>query len=249
MEIAQVQLTNYPQLIDFIEASDDAYRDKLSKIPLFNRTLEQQFNSEQQSAFVKVFYHIRGHCNDFFWLIGNTAPNATGKKIILDNTSEEFGGNGFSHEQLYSRFAKALGVDIDAEIVSEDYNLQFVRDFNKGHIRWLLKQDWNTKISAFAAYERLDNIDYPALLELASNFNLTEHELTFFKVHIQVKHYDAMKDLLAEIWPVEKEKIIAGFNFIYQHQLMMWQALSDVIMMHCSVIDPAVKLRERNDNL
>jgi hypothetical protein len=50
--------------------------------------------------------------------------------------------------------------------------------------------------------------------------------LTFFQVHIHVKHFDNTLDLLSDMWKAEPKKVIDGFDFIQSHQLNMWKKLS-----------------------
>lgn len=212
-------------LDEFIAFLDADYREKIKMNSLFNTTKTKHWSSDQRAFFCKVFYHLRGHFHDFLWLMGNFAPSLEVKNIFLKNIGEEFGGTRRSHELLYFDFANALNVDIPKEIISEEHYLEFARAFNREHIRWLLEHSWNEKFSAFAAYERLDNVDYPQLLELANSFSLSKDALLFFKVHTKVEHYDAAEGLLKTIWDTEPQSVISGFTFIYGHQITMWQQL------------------------
>lgn len=219
----------YQNLDEFVTYWDNYYLEQLKEISLFNTQLTQHWSNEQKQLFAKVFYHLRGHFYEFLWLMGNYAPNLEAKEIVLKNISEEFGESRRSHEQLYFDFAKVLGVDIESEIITENGYLNFAKQFNRGHIKWLIEHSWNEKQAAFSAYERLDNVDYPYLFSLAQSFGLPDKDLVFFRAHIKVHHYEATESLLKEVWQQDSESVIKGFSFIYSHQLAMWRNLSDCI--------------------
>ena len=42
----------------------------------------------------------------------------------------------------------------------------------------------------------------------------------------QVAHFDVTEKFLQTSWTVNPQKVIDGFNFIYQHQLQMWRSLT-----------------------
>ncbi|MCW8418307.1 iron-containing redox enzyme family protein [Fluoribacter dumoffii] len=211
----------------FLHKADSDYRHSISSIPLFNSQKTWSWNSEQKKVFAAIFYHLRGHFIDFAWYIANFTCNHSTKKIILDNIYEELGiGTRFSHEMLFERFAKECGVNIHDEIVNETNYLPFARKFNKGHLRWLSEHDEEERIAAFAAYERLDNLDYSYLVQMAQSINLSQHACTFFKVHAHVTHFDSALELILPIWETNPEKIIQSFHFIYTHQNQMWRDLS-----------------------
>jgi len=230
--VAQIEniLTKHNSLEEFIESADLAYKEKLKNVPLFSAQ-NTPLSLEKKQLFCKVFYHLRGHFHEFLWIMGNFLPNEHLKQIILNNISEEFGMR-CSHEQLYVRFAEALGVDIIEEIKEEKHYLDFAKAFNGGHKNWLLDHDWEYKMSALSAYERLDNVDYVYLLNFAKTFELSDYELSFFRVHTVVQHFESTEGELHNIWDRNKEKVIRGFDFIYNHQLQMWSALSDTVFMH-----------------
>ena len=217
---------------EFIDTWDLQYKRQISSIKLFSAVSDCALTQKQKVYFVKVFYHIRGHFHDFLWHMGNHAPNGPAKKIILENISEEFGGDRYSHEQLYYNFSKSLGVDIKQEIVSESAYDEFVINFNKGHLEWLIKNDWISNLAAFSAYEHLDNIDYPVLSSLARRIGTPDHALLFFTVHEKVKHFDSLLEVLLDAWVLSSEKVIQGFEFISRHQLAMWNGLSNKIFAH-----------------
>lgn len=206
---------------------DEHYRLSLQEIPLFNAT---QTPPDTQKKFAATFYHIRGHFIDFMWFIANFSSNNAVKDIIINNIKEEIGHpKGLSHEMLYERFANACGVDVIDEIIHNTNNHSFIKTYNKTHIEWLSKHDENMRLAAFAAYERLDNIDYVFLNQFGTTFLLPEDKLLFFKVHIHVEHFERTLDILTPIFNQHPDKIKQSFDFIYQHQRQMWQDLSDYI--------------------
>ena len=148
----------------FVEDWVNTYKKQLQKIRLFQPLHPSTLSKQQKTYFVKAFYHIRGHFHDFLWFMGNHAPSKEMKSIVLNNIAEEFGGHCYSHEQLYAVFASKLDVDIVEEIINCDTYEPYILEFNKGHLRWLNSHNWPGCLSAFAAYECLDNIDYPYLI-------------------------------------------------------------------------------------
>jgi pyrroloquinoline quinone (PQQ) biosynthesis protein C len=225
--------TEQISLKEFIQKIDLAYTEKLKNISLFDSRNTSLWSQAQKQRFCKVFYHVRGHFHDFMWIVGNFLPNEELKQIVLGNISEEFGVRR-SHEELYVRFAEALGVDIIEEIKEEGHYLEFAKAFNREHKKWLLNHDWEHKMAAFSAYERLDNVDYPHLFDLAKSFELSDYELSFFRVHTVVQHFESTEEQIGKIWEKNKEKVIQAFYFIYNHQLQMWSALSDAMLNdHC----------------
>jgi hypothetical protein len=220
----QYQIGN--SLGNYLDFWDNNYKSSIKKISLFDPEKTAKWSSAQRAYFVKLFYHVRGHFHSFLWFMGNIAPDKKAKQMIVQNILEEFGENGFSHEKLYYEFAKNLSVNLSNEITESQYYLPFIQEFNKGHLEWLQKHDWAGCLSAFSAYERLDNVDYVSLLELAKSVGASKLGLTFFQVHIHVKHFDNTLDLLSDIWEAEPKKVIDGFDFIQSHQLNMWEKLS-----------------------
>jgi len=213
----------------FIKNWDINYKTEISRIDLFNAELTAKYSDKQKTGFVKTFYHIRGHFYKFLWLLGNQAPNKEAKKQILYNIEEEFGGDSPSHEQLYFEFSKSLGLDIADEFLSEENHLPFIKDFNLRHLEWLNKNNWLGKWFAFSAYERLDNIDYANLLDLARSFGVTGQGLMFFIVHNKADHFDRTYHGLVESWNLDQNVVKEAFSFIGKHQIAMWKALSEVV--------------------
>jgi hypothetical protein len=115
------------------------------------------------------------------------------------------------------------------EYLEESSYLDFAKEFNKGHIRWLSNHDADERFAAFAAYERLDNIDYNYLFELASNLGTSKKGLIFFKVHTVVTHFQSTEEKLLKIWSNNPQKVENAFNFIASHQINMWYKLSELI--------------------
>lgn len=204
-----------------------------ASIALFDNELAKGLSENQKQAFVRCFYHLRGHFHDFLWYLGNTAETAEDKKVIVANIMEEFGGGRLSHEMLYFRFAKEFGVDIEREeVVQEKTNLEFARHFNKGHIEWLVEHRWEQRVAMFAAYERLDNIDYSTLMEFAQNIGTSGEGLEFFRVHTKVQHFEAAYQRmgLQEMWKSDSSSVVDAFEFIREHQGEMWRSLSDYVL-------------------
>lgn len=224
-------ITDLPEsLSQFLHQVDLEYRHTVASIPIFDPHKTCAWTKEHKKNFASVFYHLRGHFINFMWYIANFTSNELTKKIVLDNIHEELGtGSCFSHEMLYERFAKECGVDIHDEIVNDTHYLPFAKNFNKSHLNWLAAHDEDERICAFAAYERLDNIDYPYLVKMVDSIDLTEHAKTFFRVHTHVTHFDSTINLILPIWEKTPDKIIKGVNFIYTHQQQMWNTLSNHI--------------------
>lgn len=217
-------------LDDYIVELEQRYLSTLNKIHMFNDTVSIQLSAEQKKLFAAVFYHLRGHFINFMWFLANFTTDGQAKSLVLDNISEEIGSQThLSHEMLYDHFAKACGVDIKQEIIFETNMLPFAKQYNRQHLQWLAEHDADDRLAAFSAYERLDNVDYPILLTFAKRFELPASAMTFFTVHIHVKHFDHTRELLNPIWEKDPEKVKRAFSFIYDHQLWMWQQLSDLI--------------------
>ena len=159
--------------------------------------------------------------------MGNFAPNEKAKEAILNNIRDELGGKGHSHEQMYLDFAKRMGLDLSYETIDEKNCPNFIKDYHKGHQTWLRQHDWHHRLTAFAAIERLDNVDYTLLRNIASSFGLAKKELAFFNVHIVVQHFEDAADAgLNEAWYTEPLTIKKVFNFIGEYQLNIWQKIS-----------------------
>jgi pyrroloquinoline quinone (PQQ) biosynthesis protein C len=213
----------------FIEEWQDWYSSEAKTVPLFNQEKTLELTQKQKDVFVRLFYHARGHFSRFLWTLGNSAPSSSYKKVVINNIKEELGAGVFNlpaHEELYANFAGALGVNILEEALSEQTYLDFLQEFNRQHVTWLLSHDWDHKWAAFSAYELLDNVDYENLFIVAKGFGLPADALTFFEVHRGGDHFEKTKWRLQEIWQRNPEAVRAGFEFIGNHQIAMWKKLS-----------------------
>lgn len=225
-------------LRDFLKSWDPNYNRATQAIALFDRTKLLKWTPEQKKFFARTLYHSRGHFYKFLWYLGSKAPSKECKEIVLDNIRDEFGigtdgVNRSSHEELYWRFAKAVGLDTNAiiheEILGEATNLPFIREFNQGHLDYILTRLWDDVWAAFSAYERLDNLDYENLYHLAVRLGISGKALVFYEVHREVEHYEAATPLLEEIWKRNPDAVRRGFHFIGDHQLKMWKQMSDAV--------------------
>lgn len=214
---------------NFLEDWDKNYLKKISKIELFNDALTSAWNLEQKQFFIKLLYHQRAHFDDVLWYMGNFAPSFEAKQIILNNARDEFGMHGLSHERLYLEFANSFNVDLTYELIDEKYYFPFLREYNHGHLRWLREHDWNQRLVAFSAIERLDNLDYLALRDVAVSIGAIGKALTFFNVHIHVQHYDETETLFHEVWCSNSDMIKNVFEFIGDYQLDIWRKISDAV--------------------
>ncbi|ASQ46025.1 iron-containing redox enzyme family protein [Legionella clemsonensis] len=215
----------------FLSDIDRNYRQQMQQNSLFDKTQTSCLTSKQKRFFAGLFYHLRGHFINFMWYVANFANDDYTKTIILENIQEELGlKNRVSHEKLYEIFAKECDLDIHDEIVNETHYLPFAKAFNTGHLHWLSTHDANERLAAFAAYERLDNIDYFYLTEFAKSLHLPKVATAFFNVHMHVEHFEPVVEKLTPIWLTSEEKVRDAFHFIYSHQRQMWEELSATIL-------------------
>ena len=208
----------------YLDQCQAQYQAEVKQIAIFNSVITAKWDLETKLKFTKIFYHIRGHFIDMLWHLGNLAPNIEYKSIVLKNIQEEFGSKN-SHEVLFFNFANSLGADIKNEIVRPVWYLDFVKEFNHNHIKFVLEKSWNSAWAAFSAYEKLDNLDYPNLFELAQSLDVNRQALVFFKIHMSVTHFDNTEPKLIQIWESDPESVKAGFEFIFKNQLEMWRSL------------------------
>lgn len=216
-------------LDNFIGEWQKNYESDVKEISLFNPNVTKNWSKKKQGEFAKLFYHLRGNFHHFLWYIGNHSPNASVKQIVVDNIAEEFSINGRSHELLYYDFSNEVGINIADEIQTKICYLPFSVEFNEGHLNWLRKNDWESGFCAFSAYEKLDNVDYNYLYQLADSFNLPRKALIFFSTHQHVDHFDNTKELLSTVWNTSQEKVCNAFAFIANHQITMWKNLSEAM--------------------
>jgi hypothetical protein len=213
----------------FLQEWDEAYNKRTKNINLFNTDLTQNWTKDQKVHFAKIFYHARGHFHDFLWYLGNHAESKCVKDMVLKNIAEEMNGAARSHEQLYIDFADSIGADLENELVEEESYLDSIKQFNKGHLKWLQANDNDSRVSAFSAYERLDNIDYDALMRLVESLNVDKKGQLFFKIHTRVQHFETTEDELKVIWQDDPQKVKKAFSFIADHQIKMWNDISDSV--------------------
>ncbi len=220
----------YETIEQFLAAWDEEYKKQAEKIDLFKTEITSKWSDTQRKKFVQLLYHQRAHFDDVLWFMGNFSPDSNTKEIILENMRDEFGRGKRSHEKLYLDFARDMGVDLTYELIDEEFYLPFLREYNKGHLRWLRDHDWNHRLVAFAAIERLDNVDYPFLKRIVISFNLEKINLVFFDVHMYVKHFDSIGEKFVNLWLLQPELIATAFNFIGSYQLNIWKNISEVIL-------------------
>jgi len=212
-------------LINYVDSIINSYSDKVKKLPFFAEDFATSLTPEQKKMFIKIFYHARGKFHDFLWYVGSNTQNAKVKKLVLQNISEEFNGSAASHEEMYMHFANQFNVDLTKEFFENKYYIKSIRDFNDNHISYLVNNDDNHRIAALSAYEKLDNIDYPFLLEFASQMGAKGKALIFFKVHSLVEHFEATKETLESVWEKDAEAVKKSFEFITNNQLCLWDSL------------------------
>jgi hypothetical protein len=229
-EGSEVICEEITELCSFLESWDMKYIKQLGKINLFDRKANTSYNVAQKEMFVRFFYHIRGKFYKFLWFIGNHATSEEVKEQVLHNIKEEFGGKSYSHEQLYFKFSKSLGFEIEDEFIYEKSNVPFIKEFNFRHIEWLNTGSIITRWATFSAYERLDNIDYENLLELAKGLGASGTGLEFFAVHNKADHFDRTCEILKKFWGENKVEVMRSFDFIAENQILMWKCLSDSIV-------------------
>ena len=215
----------------FLSDWDKRYQGVVQKNPLFHPEITTQWSIAQKKQLVGYLYHIRGHFHELLWEMGNSAPDSDFKEMIIDNIRDEFGGNGLSHEKLYYLFAEHFGLDLTLELLDNRYYADFIKHYQNTVLRWFKKADWDYKLSAFAAIERLDNIDYANLLGLANSLDsLLPRETAFFYIHMNVAHFsDKMKAALFIIWSKNRGIIEESFQVVLTVQTAMWQALFEHI--------------------
>ncbi len=217
-------------LSTFLQQWDADYAATIKPYNIFQPEITAQWDSAQRKKFVRYFYHIRGHFFKFLWLLGNEAPDKTAKDKIVDNIVEEFGGDALSHERLYTIFACEVGVeDIQEEFLYETHHLANIKQYNQQHLIWLSNQNWLGKCAGFAAYEKLDNIDYAHLYALANSLGVPTEALAFFKIHNHANHFDRLHEVLNHIWHANPEVVKTAFDFIGQHQAKIWKWLSGAL--------------------
>ena len=214
---------------EFLDNWEVKYREEASRIRLFQPSLTSEWTEAQKTLFAYVFYHARGHFHDFLWYVGSHADDKETKDIVLKNIAEEFNSSARSHEQLYIDFADSVGADTRNALICDKYHMQFVKDFNHNHLKWLHEHSPDYNFAALAAYEKLDNLDYANLLVLVKSLNVTNKGQIFFKIHSVVEHFAPTYDKLSRIWDESPDAVKKAFAFIGENQLNMWSKLSELI--------------------
>ena len=222
----------------FLSEWDDEYAAQVQKLRLFDPKWTSNWTPDQRAEFANVFQHVRGHFHEFLWHLGSFAPTFDYKQVVLNNLAEEFGGRRSSHEQLYRRFALAMGGKPEQAASEGLGDLPFVSNFNAKHLQWLRNHEWDHQWAAFSAYERLDNIDYINLFKLAQSLGAESDELTFFEVHRGANHFEAAGPLLLELWNRNSQAVRAGFDFIGSLQRQVWTDL-DAHLSSLHTLQPA----------
>ena len=209
---------------------DKTYNDQIQTVELFDTNQVKLWTDQQKKSFVSVFYHLRGHFSDFLWYMGSFAPNESAKKLIIRNIMDEFNYQGYSHDQLYLHFASAFDVDLKHELIDNHHYAQFAKAYIDGQLRWLRDHTWEERLAAFAAIERLDNIDYLNFKNVAINMGAAGSHLTFFNVHISADHFESiLNNHLINLWKENEDLVKNVFEFILEYQNKMLTTLSDYI--------------------
>ena len=216
-------------LNEFLSQWQKDYSDRCAVMPLFDPDKTAKLSLDQRALFARVFYHARGHFHTFLWHLGSKVTDEAAKDVVLANIREEFGGSGQSHESLYATFAEFCGVNSDDELLHPTANFDYIQRFNDGHLRYIVRQDEDSAWSAFAAYERLDNVDYANLYRLAKSFSLIDRATKFFSVHCVVEHFQAASPILLRIWNRNPGAVMNGFRFIADHQIELWMNLGQTV--------------------
>ncbi len=212
----------------FLNDWEADYNAKAALIPIFTDDYAANWSNTQKQSFAAYFYHIRGHFVDFLWFLGNQAPERRYKEIVLKNIADELSLDSRSHEALFFQFSDELGINLRSEYIEGKYNLPVIKAYNKEHLLWLNTHSWSACFAAFSAYERLDNLDYTNLLKLIKGFNLSKKAEIFFVMHRQIEHFGVTLQIVNELWDTNREEVIAGFNFIAEHQINIWEILTDL---------------------
>jgi hypothetical protein len=208
----------------FLNQQIQYYKQSVGSIDLFQAEKQKTLTEEQKKEFVEVFYHIRGYLYQFLWYLGCQTKNTIKREMILKNFMEEF-----DHDQLYVRFAKSFDLDYVNEIIYESKNLDFVKNFNKGHVKFIFENDNISTWTLFSVYESLDNTDYNNLGILARTIAPENTDFGFFDVHTNAKHFEFLEESFLELWYKDQYKVMQSTQFVLLHQLQMWQNLSDHI--------------------
>lgn len=215
---------------DFVHDWQVAYRRELLTLDLFREDWLAEAGLSARRAFVLRFYHARGHYDRLLFQLASKLTMPSHKSVVIENILEEFGGPYDSHETLFRRFLESAGFSGDeilAELIEEWHYTPAIRAFNTAHLRYVLTQNDLGAFAFFAAYEALDNVDYP-LLERTMRTWFPGGDLKFFRVHSQAAHFDQTRSPLLAAWHRLKsvEPIVEAFDFVAATQLEMWRAIT-----------------------
>ena len=220
--------TKKPNLQEFVTDWTTDYQTRANEIPIFQP--QTKLNEAQVQEFARVFFHLRGHFYKFLWTMGNLeGASFTQKKVVLGNISEEFGGSGESHDQMYQDFTASVGVDTSKELVEEKYYLEFAQAYNQVHIQELFGVTLNQAWAIFAAYESLDNVDYNNYSTMLEQTKI-DLDLKFFRVHQTAGHYNNCEPELIKIWNKNPQTVHKGYKFVMQSQIKMLRQLNDHLL-------------------
>jgi hypothetical protein len=211
-------------LTQFLSVQIQYYKQSVKEIDLFKTDKQLQFTTEQKKEFVGVFYHIRGYLYELLWYLGCQVKDTNKRKMILKNFMEEF-----DHNDMYFEFAKSFDVDCVKELIQETKNLDFVKNFNKGHIKYIFGNSDIAIWTLFSVYEALDNTDYSNLGILARNIGNSNTDFKFFDIHTNATHFAFLEESFLELWEKDSFQVMQATEFVLMHQLQMWQNLSDHI--------------------
>ena len=84
----------------------------------------------------------------------------------------------------------------------------------------LKSHDWPHRLAAFAAIERLDNVDYISLKGIAESFKVSNKALFFFNVHINADHFQGiLATAFRDLWEKNERLAKEVFDFVADYQL------------------------------
>lgn len=226
----------------FVDDWTEGYRREQQTLQMFNPKITAQFTYQSQCRFFSIFDELRWHFTGLLGYLAGMAPNKAYRDVLHRNWCEENGAGtrakAWSHDELYRISAAAVGLDLfqdRSERWVKKAQRPYTKEFNERFFGWTLWQvdsygitvGWRRIWAAYCAYELLDNIDYPAFLEMAKSFGLKGEALRFFEIHIHVQHYDQGRKLLEALWSKRRSDVEAGFAFIKCLQLSAFRGLSD----------------------
>ncbi len=231
-------------LREFMQEYNAWYAFELSRIPMFDFSKPLNWTSAQIVYFVLLFYHARGHFNNFVWACANWIENLwfVGE-ILLKNQRDEWGLVGRrkfpSHEKLYFEFAEECSVTREMlvrEQIEGAHYLTFLQEFDRGHVRAIMNARSDLeRILLFLWYENLDtNGEYATFLKFATERLGVKSEKgrMFFDVHVRVDHFEVLLNYLRNAWEEHPEMVRQTAYFIANHQLTMLRKLNDAVEAH-----------------